>query len=104
MEREKESSNTGAGDTWWLFCKPIYAGWETVSASQQLLWTIIVLLPKYGGNYLGIGLLNLFWKVVEVFMDNRLKTLDYHDCLHGFLAGCSTGIVTTEAKIAWQLV
>ena len=36
-------------------------------------------------------------------MDNRLKVLDYHDCLHGFLAGRGTGTATTEVKLAQQL-
>ena len=69
-----------------------------------MLWMVIVLLPKGGGNYMGIGLLDPIWKVVEVVMDNRLKVLDYHDCLHGFLAGRGTGIATTEAMLAQQLV
>ena len=36
-------------------------------------------------------------------MDNCLKVLDYHDCLHGFLAGRGTGTATTEVKLAQQL-
>ena len=36
-------------------------------------------------------------------MDNRLKVLDYHDCLHRFLAGRCTGTATTEVKLAQQL-
>ena len=35
-------------------------------------------------------------------MDNRLKILHYHDCLHGFLAGRGTGTATTEVKLAQQ--
>ena len=70
---------------------------------QQILWTIIVLLPKGGGDYRGIGLVDPFWKVREAVMDNSPKTLDYHDCLHGFLVGCSTGTVTTKVKLAQQL-
>ena len=52
---------------------------------------------------MGIGLLDPIWKVVEVVMDNRLKVLDYHDCLHGLLAGQGTGTATTEVKLAQQL-
>ena len=57
---------------------------------------VIILLPKGGDDYRGIGLLDPIWKVLEVVMDNRLKILDYHDCLHGFLAGQGTGTGTTE--------
>jgi hypothetical protein len=31
-------------------------------------WMIVVLLPKGGGNYRGIGLLKPIWKVVEKVM------------------------------------
>ena len=48
-------------------------------------WVIIVLLPKDGGNYHGIGLLEPFWKVVEILIDKRLEVVEFHDCLHGFL-------------------
>ena len=68
-----------------------------------MLWMVIVLLPKGGGDYWGIGLLDPIWKVVEVVMDNRLEVLDYHDCLHGFLAGRGTGTATTEVKLAKKL-
>ena len=68
-----------------------------------MLWMVIVLLPKGGGDYRGIGLLDPIWKVVEVVMDNCLKVLDYHDCLNGFLAGRGTGTATTEVKLAQQL-
>ena len=44
--------------------------WETVSVPQQMLWTVIVLLLKRGGDYRGVGLLGPIWKVIEVFMDN----------------------------------
>ena len=70
---------------------------------QQMLWMVIVLLRKGGGNYRGIGLLDPIWKVLEVVMDNRLKIQYYHDCLHGFLAGRGTGTVATEIKLAQQL-
>ena len=36
-------------------------------------------------------------------MDNRLKILELHDCLHGFLAGCGTGTTITEFKLVQQL-
>ena len=68
-----------------------------------MLWMVIVLLPNGGGDYRGIGLLDPIWKVAEVVMDNRLKVLDYHDCLHGFLAGQGTGTETTEVNMAQQL-
>ena len=43
------------------------------------------------------------WKITEVVMNNRLKCLDYHDCLHGFLAVRDTGTATTEVELVRHL-
>ena len=56
-----------------------------------MLWMVVVLLPKGGGDYRGIGLMDPMWKVIKVVMDNMLKCLDYHDYLHDFLAGRGAG-------------
>ena len=69
-----------------------------------MLWTIIVLIPKgNSGDFRGIGLLEVIWKVIERVLDERLSTIPTHDALHGFRAkrGCGTGIM--EAKLAEQL-
>ena len=105
MEREEkeEEGNVGAGDAWRTFLKLIEQLWETGCIPQQMLWMVIVLLPKGGGDYRGVGLLDPIWKVVEVVMDNRLKVLDYHDCILGFLAWQGTETAPTEVKLAQQL-
>ena len=38
-------------------------------------WVIVVLLPKGGGDFCGIGLIEPWWKVVEVIMDQRLEVI-----------------------------
>ena len=40
------------------FVKLVKAIWDTGCVPQQILWTIIVLLPTGGGGYRGIGLLD----------------------------------------------
>jgi hypothetical protein len=35
---------------------------------EQMSWMVIILLPKGGGNFQGIGLLDPYWKVVEKIM------------------------------------
>jgi hypothetical protein len=64
---------------------------------------IIFLLPKGGGNYCGIGLLEPFWKVVEKIMVRRLSLIKFHYCLHGGLPKQGTGTTSIEAKLARQL-
>ena len=64
---------------------------------------VVVLIPKRGGDYYGIGLLKPTWKVLEILMDRRLDSIEFRDYLHGFLAARGTGTSTTEAKLAQQL-
>ena len=68
-----------------------------------MLLTIVVLIPKRGGNYHGIGLVEVAWKMLEGVLDGRLKGVSLHDALHGFREKreCSTGIM--EVKLLQQL-
>ena len=77
--------------------------WKTGTIPQQMLWMVVVLIPKGKDDYRGIGLLDPIWKAIEVVMDNRLKCLELHDCLHGFLAGRGTGTAIMEVKLVQQL-
>jgi hypothetical protein len=56
-------ANTGVGDNWRRFTLVVQAIWDHGKIPPQLLWVIIVLIPKGGGDYQGIGLLEPMWKV-----------------------------------------
>jgi hypothetical protein len=77
--------------------------WTQGKILQQLTWVIVVLLPKGGGDYRGIGLLELLWKVVKRIMDRQLNALPLHEALHGCRNGRSMGTAILEAKLAQQL-
>ena len=49
----------------------------------------MVLIPKgNSGDFSGIGLLEVLWKVLEKVIDTQLSSsIDLHDALHGFRAG-----------------
>ncbi len=83
--------------------KLIQAIWEQGYIPRQMMWVIIVLIPKGNGNYRGIGLLEPFWKVIEEVMDGRLDVIKFYDCIHGFMLGRGTGTSTLEAKLVQQL-
>jgi hypothetical protein len=69
MKREEtEDGVEGIRDRWRLFVTLLQAIWESRTVPTQVTWMIIVLLPKGGGGYRGIGLLNPIWKVVEKIM------------------------------------
>jgi hypothetical protein len=64
---------------------------------------IVVLIPKEGGNYQGIGLLEPMWKVCEQVMDTQLNSIHLHKSLHGCRDGRGTGTAVIEAKLTQQL-
>jgi hypothetical protein len=68
VPEEEEQSNIGLEHKWRVFVKMMQAIWEHGSIPEQMRWEIIVLLPKGGGDYCGIGLLEPFWNVVENIM------------------------------------
>ena len=72
--------------------------------AEDINWQVVVRIPKGGGDYRGIGLVEVVWKLVEVNLNFRLtSSITFHDVLHGFRAGCGTGTSTLEAKILQQL-
>ncbi len=81
----------------------VQAAWTHGEIPHQLLWIIVVLIPKGGGDYRGIGLLETIWKVIERIIDHRLDAFNLHDSLHGCRNKCGTGTAIIEAKLAQQL-
>ena len=63
---------------WALFVRLIQRIWETGGTPQQMVRMIVLLLPKGGGDYRGIGLLEPFWKAVEVVIDKRMQKICFH--------------------------
>jgi hypothetical protein len=103
-EEDPESQgNEGKGENWRLLVVLVQAVWTHGIIPRQLLWSIVVLIPKGGGDYRGIGLLEPIWKVLERIMDCRLNAIELHDCLHGCRAKRGTGTAVIEAKMAQQL-
>ncbi len=66
--KEKEDRVEEIGDHWQLFVVLLQAVWECRSILTQMTWMIIILLPKGGGEYRGIGLLDPILKVIEKVM------------------------------------
>jgi hypothetical protein len=60
VHEEEEEGDIGLGYKWWVFIKIMQAIREHASVPEQMRWEIIILLPKGGGDYRGIGLLEPF--------------------------------------------
>ena len=75
------------------------AFWEGQMAEDSI-WQAVVLIPKGGGDYRCINLVELVWKVVTVIPNHRFTNyISFHDVLHGFWAGRGTGTAPLEVKM-----
>ena len=67
---------------------------------EEVTWQAVVLIPKGKGDYQGIGLVEVMWKVVAVILNGRVtSSITFHDVLNGFWEGRGTGTATLEAKL-----
>ena len=72
--------------------------------AEEAIWQAVIMLPKGGDNYHGIGLMEVMWKVVAAILNLRLtSSITFNGFLHGFRAGRGTGTATLEAKLLHQL-
>jgi hypothetical protein len=51
-------ADLGLGRKWRIFVEMIQTIWEHGEIPEQMGWMVVVLLPKGGGDFRGIGLLN----------------------------------------------
>ncbi len=93
----------GTEDRWRALARLIQAIWDEGRIPLQLGWVVTVLIPKCGGDYRGIGLLEPIWKVIERVMDHWLEVIALYNILHGCRNGQGTSTVVIEAKLTWQL-
>ena len=71
----------------------------------ELTWTTTILLPKGKGEYMGMDLVGVIWKIITTIINNHFCIAIYlHDALHGFRQGRGAGTATLEEKLAQHLV
>ena len=71
---------------------------------EESTWKALVLIPKGGKYYRGIGLMEVMWKIVAEILNHRItSSITFHDFLHGFQVGRGTGTATLKAKILQQV-
>ena len=67
---------------------------------KEATWQAVFLIPKGGGDYHGIGLVELVWKAIAVILNHHFtSSITYHDSLCGFQAGRGTGTTTLKVKL-----
>ena len=71
--------------------------WETGSIPEELVWTVLVLIPKGNAD---IGLIEVVWKVVGTMIDTRIKSVvQLHNVLYGYHTGRGRGTAIMELKL-----
>ena len=66
--------------------------WETGYIPTELVWAVLVLIPKGNSDTWGIRILEVVWKVVEAAINARIKSVvQLHNVLHGFSTGRRMG-------------
>ena len=58
-EDPETPENESGGDNWRLFVQLVQAAWTHGIIPCQLLWSIVVLIPKGGGDFRGMACLSL---------------------------------------------
>ena len=82
----------------------VHSCFQERQVPTQMSWSTVVLLPKGNGDYWGIGLLEIGWKIIESIINRRIASkVIFHDALHGFRAKRGTGTACIEAKLLQQL-
>ena len=96
----REGADPGLGHKWRIFIELIQTIWERGEILEQMSGVGVVLLPKGGSNFRGIGLLDPCWKMVDNIMVGCLATIDFHPC---FTVGYqNTGQVRQQLRLSWH--
>ena len=65
-----------------------------------LTWTNMALLSKMGGEYRGVGLVEVICKICAYIINNQLRSsITLNDALHIFIQGRMTGTATLEVNL-----
>ena len=64
----------------------------------------MVLIHKGYGEFRGIGVVEVLWKVLQGVINWRIGvTVQFHNVLRGFMTGRGTGTASLESKLLQQL-
>ena len=68
-------------------------------------WNNVILISKDRGDYRGIGLVGVPWKLFSIIVDRRLaESIEFHDFLHMFIVWRGNATTTLEEKIFQEIM
>ena len=73
-------------ENWARVVELIQTAFQDRDLAEEYTWQAVVLIPKGKGDYRGIGLVEVMWKVVVVILNRRFtSSITFDDVLHGFI-------------------
>ena len=76
----------------------IHTAFREGELAEEAAWRGVVLIPKGGGDYRVIGIVEVMWKAVTVILNRHFTaSIAYHDSLRRYQAGCDMG--TSNLKV-----
>ena len=76
---------------WDMAVEMIHTAFREGELTEEAAWQGVVLFSKGGGDYRGIGIVEVMWKAVTVIFNIRFTaSITYHNSFHGFWAGRGT--------------
>ena len=102
--KEKTEAEEEGEELWGKVVEMTQTAFREGKLAEEATWQTVVLIPKGKGEFRGIGLVEVTWKVVAVILHRRLTTgIQLHGALHRFREGRGTGTASLEAKLLQQL-
>ena len=99
--REEDPNTTH----WLKVVAIVQAEFCDMTLANDITWQMVFLIQKdYGGDFRGIGLVEILWKTVTGILNRRFTSeIHFHDIIHGFREGRGTGATALEYKILQQI-
>ena len=84
----------------------IQAAFKGGELATLCAWKMVVVIPMgVGTNFRGIGLVEVLWKVIPVFINFWISSsIQFHDAIYEFRAGRGTGTSTLKDNLLQQLI
>ena len=102
--KEKTVAEEEGEELWGKVVEMTQTAFRDGKLAEEAAWQTVVIIPKREGEFRGIGLVEVTWKLITVILHRWLTTgIQLHDVLHGFREGRGTGTANLEAKLLQQL-
>ena len=90
---------------WKILVRMVQKTFGDRTPPEELAWATMILISKWKGEFEGIGIVEVAWKVCTAVVNCWLKQgVVLHDSLHGSRGGRVTGTSTLEANLSQHLM